>query len=292
MVSARVNCYGMAMSRRPVTVKILFALPLVVTLAWAVLGAAQTNPFSMPIKAAQSFGMRVEDSDGQKVGTLRNLIVDTRSGELKYAVIGSGGIFGVHSTLRLAPTAIMSAGTAKRETLAVFVNNAQWKNAPIFKPASLASLADPKRAREISRYFEPSPPTAASAAKHSLSTTGHETGEQTNTPRAEFKFASDLTGLRVVNSKQEKIGEVIDLLVSFGRPRGALAIISTTRFMRRDHEFAVPLKALSPTDDSRKLLLDVDTATLQQAPVFNQQVWESPSTNGGARIYRYSKGDE
>jgi sporulation protein YlmC with PRC-barrel domain len=292
MVWVGVNCYFIIMSKRPLSVKILFALPLAVTLAWALLGAAQTNPFSAPLKAGQLVGMKVENSDGEKVGTLRNLVVDTRSGELKYAVIGSGGVFGVHSTLKLAPTAIMSADTTKRETLAVFVTNSQWRNAPVFKASSLAALEDPQRAQEISRYFEPSPAGSASATKYALSTTGHDTGQPANTPRAQLKFASNLTGLRIVNSKQEKIGEIMDLLVSFGRPRPAFAIISTSRFFRRDHEYAVPLNALRPTDDSRKLLLDADANTLQRAPVFNEKVWESQGTNSGTQIFLYSKGED
>ena len=288
MVSPEVNCDRMSMSKRPFTVRILFALPLVVTLAWALLGAAQTSPFSTPVKAGQLVGMKVEDSDGQRVGTLRNLIVDTRTGELKYAVIGSGGFFGMHSTLKLAPAEVMSAGTTKRETLALFATNYQWKNAPPFKASNLASLGEPAREREISRYFEASPANARSATKYALSTTGRDSGPATNPPPAELKFANDLIGLRVVNSKQEKVGEVIDLLVSFGPPRPAFAIISTTRFYRHEHEYAVPLTALRPTDGWHKLLLDADAAALQQAPNFNQQAWESRGDSGAAKIFRYS----
>lgn len=288
MVSPGVNCYRISMSKRPVTVRILFALPLVVSLAWALLGAAQTNPFSTPVKAGQLFGMKVEDSDGRKVGTLRNLILDTRTGALKYAVIGSGGFFGVHSTLKLAPTAVMSAGTTKRDTLALFATNEQWNNAPTFKASNLASLGEPAREREITRYFEASPANARNAAKYALSTTGRDAGPATNPPPAELKFANDLIGLRVVNSKQEKIGEVMDLLVSFGPPHPAFAIISTSRYFRHGHEYAVPLTALSPTDSRHKLLLDADAATLQQAPDFNQQAWESRGDSGAAKIFRYS----
>jgi sporulation protein YlmC with PRC-barrel domain len=291
MVPDAAICYIMTMSKRPLTVKILFALPLVMTLAWAVLGAAQTNPFFTPLKAGQLFGMKVENSDGQKIGTLRNLIVDIRNGELKYAVIGSGGFFGVRSTLKLAPAQIMSAGTTKRDTLAVSVTGGQWRLAPVFKASSLASLADPDRAREISRYFGMSSSNASNNSKYLLSTTGRDIG-RTNTPPPVLKFAGDLIGQRIVNQKQEKIGEVIDVLVSFGAPRPAFAIISTGRFLRRDHEYAVPLRALNPTDSDRRLMLNVDAATLQEAPLFNQQDWVSQGTNGDVSIYRYSKGDE
>ncbi|HEX4263719.1 MAG TPA: PRC-barrel domain-containing protein [Verrucomicrobiae bacterium] len=280
------------MSKRPLTVKILFALPLVLTLAWAVLGAAQTNPFWTPLRSEQLFGLKVENSDGQKIGTLRNLIVDTRSGELKYAVIGSGGIFGVRSTLKLVPAQIITAATAKRETLAIFATAGQWRGAPVFKSSSLTSLAEPARAREITRYFGLSPANSATSSKNFLSTTGRDAAGPSNAPAVILKFSSDLMGERIVNQKQEKIGEVIDLLVSFGPPRPAFVIVSTGRFLRRDQEYAIPLGALSPTDSNRKLMLNADAATLQRAPLFNRDAWESRGTNGGEQIYRYSKGEE
>ena len=260
------------------------------TLAWAVLGAAQTNPFFTPLKAGQLMGMKVENSDGQKIGMLRNLVVDVRGGELKYAVIGSGGIFGVRSTLKLAPARIMSAGTAKRDTVAVFVTGEQWRLAPVFKASTLGSLADPLRAREIEADFG-LPAVMATNSKHRLSTTGREFAG-TNAPPPLLKFASDLIGQRVVNEKQEKIGEVIDLLVSFGpQQRPAFAIISTGRFLRRDQEYAVSLRALNATDSVRKMILNADAAALEQAPLFTQDVWVSSGTNSDALIYRYSKED-
>jgi sporulation protein YlmC with PRC-barrel domain len=277
------------MSKRPFTVKILFALPLVFTLAWALLGAAQTNPFFEPLKAGQLMGMNVEDTDGQKIGSIRNLVLDTRAGELKYAVIGSGGILGVHASLKLAPAPVLSAATAKRATLAIFATTERWKHAPVFKSSKLASLADPDRAREISRYFEQSPTHAPSAVNNALSTTGQTAGQRVIGPPSVLRFASELIGTRVVNQNQEKIGEILDLLVSFGRPRPAFAIISTGRFLRHEQKYAVPLSALHPTDEGGKLQLDTDATSLQQAPPFTRQIWESRDTNSVDRIYRYSK---
>jgi sporulation protein YlmC with PRC-barrel domain len=287
-----VACYFLPMSKRPVTVRILFALPLVVTLVWALLGAAQTNPFFAPLRAGQLTGMKVENSDGQKIGTLRNLVVDMRSGELKYAVIGSGGFLGVHATLKLAPARIMSAATTKRETLAINVTTERWEDAPVFKASKLASIAEPNRAWAISSYFGRPPVYATKVADHSLSTTGRTIEQQSRADPPVLKYASDLIGTRVVDQKGEKVGEIQDLLVSFGRPRPAFAIISTGRFLRRGREYAVPLSALQAMDGDRKLLLDADAGTFQRAPAFDQQAWESTGTNRFDRIYRYSKAED
>jgi sporulation protein YlmC with PRC-barrel domain len=262
---------------------------LALCLAGALLGtrdaSAQTNLAPVPLKARQLTGLKVENSDGQRVGTVRNLVLDVRTGVLKYVVIGSGGFLGVHATLKLAPSEVMSAATAKSQTLAVNATSTQWNRAPEFKLSSLASLGDPAHAREISRFFKTTQ-SSASIAGNALSTTGRENG--TNAPEPELKLGSDLIGMRVVNQKQEKIGEVLDLLVGFGKPRPAFAIISSGRLLHRDHQYAVPVRALSFSDTDSKLTLNVDAATLQQAPPFNQQVWAARAKNDSNKIYRYS----
>jgi hypothetical protein len=214
---------------------------------------------------------------------VRNLIVDTRSGQVKYAVIASSGFIGVMSTLRLAPSQIMSAATTKRETLFINTTLARWKSAPVFKSAQMASLGEPGRAQEIGRYFGQPEARVASASAPSLSATG---GAQP----AALKFASDFIGRAVVNRQHQKIGEVLDLLVSFGQPHPAFAIISTGRFLQHGNHYAVPISALAPAN-GRRLMLNADISVLERAPAFSLQVWNVTSADN-QQIYSYSKTPE
>jgi sporulation protein YlmC with PRC-barrel domain len=282
----------MIMTKRPFTVKLLFALPLVATLVWSLLAAAQTNPFFGPLRASQLTGMKVEDSDGGKVGTVRNLVLDLRDGKLKYVVIGSGGILGVRATLKVAPSQAISAATAKRETLAVNVSTPQWNHAPVFKSSHLSELSDPNHAEEISLYFNSARNHASNAKSPSLSITGRNSPQPANGPSVDLKFASDLIGRHVMNDKQEKIGEISDLLVRFGPARQAFVIISSGRVFHHGNQFVVPLGALNASANDRKLTLHIDNPMLQQAPPFNREVWESDGTNGTGRIYLYSKAED
>jgi hypothetical protein len=100
-----------------------------------------------------------------------------------------------------------------------------------------------------------------------------------------LKFASDLIGLRVVNKQQERVGEVIDLLVSFSQSHPAFAIISSGRFSRRKHRFAVPVTALIGTDTRGTVIVNADSETLNQAPPFTLQVWDSQDAATSARFY-------
>ncbi|HXT13667.1 MAG TPA: PRC-barrel domain-containing protein [Candidatus Angelobacter sp.] len=275
------------MTKRPAAVRLVLALGLATIALWTFPAVSQTKKYlPQPLKASSLMGMRVEDTDGHKIGTIRNLVLDTRSGTLRYAVIASGGVFGVDATLKLAPANAMSAATTKRATLAVNATTTQWNRAPVFKRSKLDALAEPGAAQEVSRHFEPAP----SHAGQSLSVTGNESGE--HEPKPDLKFASDLMGMHVVNAQQERIGDVLNLLVGFARSRPAFAIISSGRFFHHGPQFAVPLNALSATGSNRQLMLNVDTAALQNAPAFNQQVWNSSLTNASPQVYSYQKPED
>src|SRR4051794_21043904 len=108
--------YAMAMLKRPAAVNIVFIALLAGIVVSTSAAEVQTNVISIPLRARQLIGMKVEDSDGQKAGTIHNLVLDLNNGKVCYAVIGSGGYLGLRATLRLAPVQVVSAATAKRET--------------------------------------------------------------------------------------------------------------------------------------------------------------------------------
>jgi sporulation protein YlmC with PRC-barrel domain len=121
---------------------------------------------------------------------------------------------------------------------------------------------------------------------HSLS----RTGADTNTPRPELRLASDVIGMHVMNQRQEKIGEVLDVLVGLGPPHAAFAIIGTGRLFRHGQEYAVPLSALKSMERGRRLLLEMDDMKWQNPQSFNEQAWNLPVTGGSSiRVYSYSK---
>jgi len=255
-----------------------FAAVLILTLA----AAAQTNNVSPPLRARQLNGMKVEDSDGHKAGTVRNLVLNLNTGNLRYVVIGSGGYLGVRATSKLAPVEVMSAATAKSETLAINATTPQWRQAPAFKYSNLAAMANRERASEIARYFQISKTNnTGKETAVSLSKTGRDPA-----PEPRLEFASDVIGMRVVNQKREKMGEVVDLLVSFGEPRPAFVIISSGRLFHHDHQYAVPLNTLTLSDN--KLLWNVDAAALPNAPEYDLGAWNSRGENSSHPVYRYS----
>src|SRR5947207_536722 len=95
--------------------------------------AAQTNLSPQLLKASRLIGMTVEDSDGNPLGSIRNLAVDVRSGRLKYVILASGGFLGIGSKLKAVPPEALTTATAKRNTVALNVSRDKWRNAPALK---------------------------------------------------------------------------------------------------------------------------------------------------------------
>ena len=244
--------------------------------------ASDTKNISPPLRVRQLTGMKVEDSDGQVAGKIHNLVLDMDTGNLRYVVIGYGGYLGVRTTLKLAPVQVMSTATAKSETLAINATTPQWNRAPVFKNSNLTAISERDRAAEIARYFQIPKKDSTKGKDVSLSKTGRD---QAPTRPPELKFASDIIGTQVVSPKQEKIGEVVDLLVSFGEPRPAIAIISSGHLFHHDHKYAVPLGALGHSGS--KLMLNTNINALQQVPSFDQTAWESRG-HGSPRVYQYT----
>src|ERR1043166_5344888 len=89
------------MLKPPAIAKFFLTLALTPAAFLSIPATAQVSPKSQPLKAEQVMGMKVENSDGQELGTVRNLVLDTRTGQLKFAVLASGGFFGVKAKQKL-----------------------------------------------------------------------------------------------------------------------------------------------------------------------------------------------
>src|SRR5437588_12682376 len=102
-------------------------------------------------------GMTVESSDGQKLGRVRNFAADMATGEIKYAILSSGGFLGIGSRLKIAPNGALSLATAKRGIVALNTTAFRWKDAPEFKKSELALLNHEDRAEPIYKFYGLSP---------------------------------------------------------------------------------------------------------------------------------------
>jgi sporulation protein YlmC with PRC-barrel domain len=233
-------------------------------------------------------GQRVEDVDGERLGIVRNLILDSQGGQVEYVIVSGFGLPGL-SARRIVPAQALSSATAKKDTLALNISKARWEKAPHFK-GDLTQLAQPISAREISEFYFP---TARGSAKSQPGHGGAHSPPQPARPHHEpgvppaarsLELASDLLSREVVDSRFKSVGHISDLLVDVTSAKSTVAILSTSTLLSKGPAYAIPLQALSPTGPQLKL--QVSRTELTHAQPFTPQAWSLAQGISSAAIYR------
>jgi sporulation protein YlmC with PRC-barrel domain len=239
--------------------------------------SVQTNPPPDLLRFSHLTGKVVENRDGLKIGTLRDVWVDERRGRIRFVVIAPTGILASRTRLRAIPPEFISTATAKRDVLALNLTPPQWESAPTFKLNEVASLSESASSREIRHYYrelkiEPVRAGAVNESAGGLPLTPTDEPERVKrTNSATGSLASELVGASIMNSSREKLGEIIDLLVAFDEPGAVFVLVTTGRLFKEEgRTYAVPLKALN-ADPNGTYLLDADRSTLSKARWFNSE---------------------
>ena len=86
--------------------------------------------------------------------------------------------------------------------------------------------------------------------------------------------ADTLTGDKVVNRQKEDLGTIEHLMIDVEKGRVAYAVLSFGGFLGLgDKLFAIPWSALAVDTGEKQFILDVDRASLEQAPGFDKGHW-------------------
>jgi sporulation protein YlmC with PRC-barrel domain len=99
--------------------------------------------------------------------------------------------------------------------------------------------------------------------------------------------AGTLAGDRVRNSAGEDLGKIEEIMIDVPTGRVAYAVLSFGGFLGMgDKLFALPWDALQLNEDEHEFILNVDKATLENAPGFDQDNWpDMADENWASQIY-------
>ena len=105
------------------------------------------------LRASQLMGMNVEGTDGKKLGTIKDLVVDPEDGSIEYAVLDFGGIAGIGDKYFAVPwqTLLFAANNKK---LVIDVSKKELKNAPGFDKKHWPDLSDRQQVLAIYEYYD------------------------------------------------------------------------------------------------------------------------------------------
>src|SRR5436190_10590460 len=101
--------------------------------------------------------------------------------------------------------------------------------------------------------------------------------------------AGTLAGDRVRNSAGEDLGKIEEIMIDVPTGRVAYAVLSFGGFLGMGQKlFALPWDALQLDEDGHQFILNVDKATLENAPGFDSDNWpDMADPNWGSQIHSH-----
>lgn len=115
---------------------------------------AEENAGNLPtynVKGSNLIGRTVLNMDGDKLGTIRDLTVDPRTGRITYAVIASGGFLRIGD--RLLPVPWQALDTRNDNVVRLDIQKARLETAPTFSKSDWSALANPDFGARIKAFY-------------------------------------------------------------------------------------------------------------------------------------------
>lgn len=227
-------------------------------------------------------GMEVENVDGEKLGTISDLVLELQSGQPEYVIVKSGGLI-VGRRRTIVPVWAMAMKTAKVGIAALDISRQRWMHAPEFTRSDLKLLGQAAKGREVDRFYERAQELVREG-RQVLKPTGRGASQKKGiTEQATYRLAHDLMDDELVGRQNVERGKISDLLMDLADRRPAYAIATGT-----DARFAVPLSLLRPLAGHR-VEISADRRDFEQAKICRESELKNLARAEPNRIYRYER---
>lgn len=231
------------------------------------------------LRASELLEYQVQNLDGENLGEVEDFMIDLRDAQISYAVLETGGFLDFGDTLLPIPVDALKLDSI-REAFLLDVNEEMVENAPGFEGNDWPEPGDPNwdlEAREYWIDFLPEEET--------------ETAPQSDqaAPARMTLRLTDLLAYEVQTTQAETVGEIEELLLGLDSKQVNYAALSFDEFLNlEDAWLLVPLNVATLDYQDNSLTLDVDQATLQNAPTIDPENWPdttSPQWDSEIRGY-------
>lgn len=104
------------------------------------------------LSASSIIGDEVANHQEENLGSISDIMLDTQSGEIRYAVLSAGGFLGIGDKLFAIPWEALQLDTAEHRFL-LDVDAERLKNAPGFDKDNWPDMADPTWVDSVHSYY-------------------------------------------------------------------------------------------------------------------------------------------
>jgi len=222
-------------------------------------------------------GLEVRTDGGERLGTLKDFVIDAASGKIAYAIVSSSGVLGAGDSSHAVPVDAMQRSTAI-DGFVIHIDPARWNDVPALSEddfnAGRVSISTEQQ-RRLHELFETEPAATELAA--------------TSSDAMQLQRASEIRG-KAIQSGQQDVGDIEEIVIDLERGTAAALVEAANEFTAADSDYLVPLQrlnlasedrvvttTLSPTDfeqaqSSRQSLASVDRQSPAQPPIDNEQL--------------------
>jgi sporulation protein YlmC with PRC-barrel domain len=219
-------------------------------------------------------GINVLNKQGEKLGTINDLVIDLKTGEVRYAALSHGGVAGIGAKLFAVPFQAMQFvfGKPNDSNDRHFVLDAtkeHFDNAKGFDSSHWPNVADPKWGETVDKQFN----------YHRDSTTTQTRSDANRSGAVDYETVfrcSQIKGMDVRNSANEDLGDVSDVAIDVAAGKAKyLALSYGSWFTGGNKLFAVPMSAFTINHANNKTFFTVHVSqdALKAAPGFDKDHW-------------------
>jgi sporulation protein YlmC with PRC-barrel domain len=246
--------------------KVIFSIVAVAALLALPGQAVDSKQFGKIDSAKKLMGRVIHDSQDQKIGDLKDMVVDLESGHVLYGIVSAGGFLGIGDELTAVPPSAFTSSSEQKLTMNV--DKEKLKAAPRFTKDHDSKLGDPEFVKRIHQHF--------------AQNMGWE-GSFNNVHKA-----SEVIGMNVKNTSDQKIGDIKDLGIDLPAGRVAFAILGAGGFVGvGEKDYVLPPNAFTLGSDKKSLVSGIDKEKLTTAPQFNNNWTQLSDRRFAAQIYQH-----
>lgn len=219
--------------------------------------SAQTQA-GRDMRASQLIGKNIRNPQNQSLGEIKDLVVDSTNGNVRYAVISYGGFLGLGDKLFAFP--INQFRLAGNNDLVLDVPQERLRQAPGFARDKWPDWSNAETRGEVDRFYN------------------NRTASGAN---ARYVRMSELLDADVHAPDGKDIGDVEDVVVDVPGGQVRFAVVEFDRaWNANDKLVALPMRAFRPSKDGGDLVLTVERQRLESAPAFDRKQWPDTAASG------------
>src|SRR5262245_37100593 len=163
------------------------------SLACAVGSFAQDRELPWNLIRGNTFiGANVENSQGQSLGDIRDVVIDRESGRIAYAVVSYGGFLGMGEKLFAVPWGASSPPKADKDTFVLDVDKERLKNEPGFDTHNWPQMASREWVTSLYSYYNVPPYWAASTGAATATVKSVDPNQRTITLQVDGRMLQNL----------------------------------------------------------------------------------------------------